>query len=103
MRVFFYLSPVLKDGRTEILFDQREFLIGPSVSLSLPASGFNSNMIGLEVCMYNEVSAGWVNYTQGDNILPEDSIKGQAIVSNHIVSKRTTYIRYTHVPNLFNK
>ena len=30
------------------LFNQRELLIGTSVTVSLPASGFNSNMIGLE-------------------------------------------------------
>ena len=38
----------LTDGRADILFDQMELLIGTSVSLSLHASGFNSNMIGLE-------------------------------------------------------
>ena len=42
------LCLVLLDVWTNILFEQRELLIGTSVSLSLPASGFNSNMIGLE-------------------------------------------------------
>ena len=41
------LRPALADGRTDILFDKRELLIGQSVSMSLTASGFNSNMIGL--------------------------------------------------------
>ena len=42
------LRPVLTDGRIDILFNQSELLIAPIVSLPLPTSGSNSNMIGLE-------------------------------------------------------
>ena len=31
-----------------MLFDQKDLLLGPIVSMSLPASSFNSNMIGLQ-------------------------------------------------------
>ena len=41
------LRPVLTDGRIDILFNQRELLIAPSDSLPLTTSGSNSNMIGL--------------------------------------------------------
>ena len=39
---------VLTDGQTEIFFDQRDLLIGKIISLSLSASSFNYNIIGLE-------------------------------------------------------
>ena len=45
------------------LFDQRELLIRPScVCLCVQ---FISNMIGLEVSMYNKASSIWKNYSQG--------------------------------------
>ena len=46
--VSLYLSLVLTDGRMDILFDQRELLTGKIVILSLPEYVFNSNMIFLE-------------------------------------------------------
>ena len=56
-----------------LLFDQRELLIGPNVSLSLPVSGFNSNVIGLEVHMHDKSSAIWENYPQGKKTVPGHS------------------------------
>ena len=44
---------VLTDGRTEIFFDQRDLLIGKIISLSLSASSFNYNIIGLEAFCLN--------------------------------------------------